>query len=151
MKHTSAPSCTDRLPPHLLRAATQGDRSYIIDSWLQSYRSAPFAQRLPSDAYWSTYGHAGLVEALCERAAFVVACLPDDPTWIYGWACVEDDTLHYVHVRGQQGAFRRLGFATALLDAIGWPVRCSHMTVDYSRLTAGRKVQFVNPYAKGSR
>ena len=135
----------EKLPRHDLRPATPDDRGYIIDSWLQSFRGSPFAQRLPSDVYWSRYGQAGLVEDLVGQASLVVACLPDDPTYIYGWLCAQrGGCLHYVFVRHD---FRRMGFASRLVGVVEPEiVTVTHMTTEFSRLMKGREVKYTNPY-----
>lgn len=139
-------------PVHVLRPGRPGDRGYIVDTWLKSYQSSPFAKRLPPDVYWSRFGHVGLVEDLIARCFFTVACLPDDEDYLYAWYCFDElPTLHYMFVRHD---YRRLGFARVLLARFadqytveGTPLKITHVTPDFSRYVArGWPVEFVNPY-----
>jgi len=154
------------LPDHIIRPAEPGDRGYIIDTWLQTYRHSPFATKLPDWAYWSRFGHVGLVEHLVDSpdTKFAVACLPEGGPWMYGWVAYATHpalTLHYVFVRDEYrryvnrdehgdrvpGGFGRLLFEHMQLDAL-WPV-VTHLTADFSRrLARGRPVVFRNPYRK---
>jgi hypothetical protein len=146
------------LPPYTIRPAERGDRGYIIDTWLQSYRSSPFAQKLPDFAYWSRFGHVGLVESIMDNpdTRIKVACLPDGGSWLYGWICSNlVGLVHYVFVRNE---FRRLGsgsgfggFGVELLRAAGVdnydPLGVTHLTPDFSRRLGRRsQIRFINPY-----
>lgn len=136
------------LPAHVIRPGGAGDRGYIVDSWLQSYRPSPFATQLPDWAYWSHFGHVGIVESIMESSPALVACLPDARDFIYAWAVGDRrGFLHYVFVRND---FREQGFAKALVDALGMsagPLRVTHMTQEFSRrIGKSRKVEFCNPY-----
>lgn len=132
-------------PSHALRAAEPGDRSYVLDTWLSSYRRSPWAEQLPEWAYWSKYGHVGLVEELAYQSLVTVACLPETPSWIYGWCCSGPGVLHYVFVRHE---FRKQGFGRLLWEAAGCPARITHVTPDGSRMLGKLLVapQFENPY-----
>lgn len=139
--------------PITYRLATPGDRAYVIDTWLQSYRGSQFAMKLPDFVYWSRFGHVGLVEHLVEHEDILIAGLPDDPSWMYGWLCHGTDVVHYVFTRGE---FRNQGVARALLTADGFCASAglgiSHITIDFSRgLGRGREVKFVNPYRSEKR
>ena len=135
-------------PAWVLRPYCEDDRSFILSSWLKSYRGSEFAQRLPADVYWSRYGHVGVVEDSFMRSRVWVATLHEERTWIYGWAAVEGDLLHYVFVRRED---RKAGIGRALMEAACPGAAClrvSHVTSDFERLACGRSVEFVNPYQK---
>jgi len=116
---------------------------------------------MPPDVYWSRFGHVGLVEDLLERNAVIVACLPTDPSFVYGWACV-GTALHYIWVKRD---WREFGIGRQLYNRVAVgplavtpepqplpPLRVTHMTADFSRrLAKGRTIQFVNPYKEQSR
>lgn len=140
------------LPPHQLRPAEDGDRALIIDSWLKSYRSSPWAKQLPDWVYWSRFGHVGLVEHLVATSRIIVACLPEDNAFIYGWAAVgrqlegELLALHYVFTKQ---TFRKQGFAGLLLSQVerGNNLPVTHITPAWSMgLGRGRQVRLLNPY-----
>lgn len=134
-------------PSHAIRQAGPGDRGYLMDTWLQTYRASPFAKKLPDFAYWSDFGHVGLVESIVNTVPGKVACLPDAPEFIYGYAVSDGHFLHYLFVRNE---FRGQGLGRALLDAVGMaagPLNITHLTPDFSqRLARGRTVAFTNPY-----
>ena len=150
------------LPDHIIRPAEPGagpgDRGYIIDTWLQTYRHSPFARKLPDWAYWSRFGHVGLVEHLVDSpdTRFAVACLPDKQFWMYGWVAytfVPGLIVHYVFVRDE---YRTQGFGRLLLDQVygghsaAYPsLAVTHLTADFSRrLGQHRQILFRNPYRK---
>lgn len=90
---------------HIIRPATQDDAGFVIETWLRSYRSSAWASRIPGDVYWSRYGHMGFVEDMVRggRAVVLVACLPSDRSFMYGWSAWapqgQSDTLHFVYVK----------------------------------------------------
>jgi GNAT superfamily N-acetyltransferase len=131
--------------PHLIRPAALGDRGYILQTWLESYRASPGAQQLPDFAYWSHFGHVGLVEALLEKHGALVACLPERPSWIYGWMCAGGKSLHYAFTRFE---FRKQGIGRALFEVAHKPERVTHVTIDGGRWMAamGVRPEYVNPY-----
>lgn len=137
------------IPSHALRPAEPGDRGYVLQTWLESYRQSPWAHQLPEFAYWSRFGHVGLVEDVAFRSPVVVACLPETPSFIYGWCCHSavppEPVLHYMFVRHE---FRRQGFGRLLWEAAQRPLRISHVTPDGSRMLSGLGVnpEFVNLY-----
>ncbi len=130
---------------HTIRPAHLGDRGFIIDSWLTGYHESPQGKLIPDAMYWSAFGQKGLVEALVDLSPPTVACLPERPEFIYGWACAGQRTLHYLYVRAD---FRRQGIGAALYQAVGSPQRVTHVTTDGSRFLAklGVKHSYVNPY-----
>ena len=111
-----------------IREHRDTDRNYIIDSWLRSYR--PTVPWVPTHIYLPEM-HAR-VGKLLNRAGVIVACDPSDDDFIFGWACIQDDTVHYAFIRK---AFQRAGVATRLLASRGLsaPLKISH----YSRNLEG--------------
>lgn len=155
------------LIPCELRPADPDDRGYVVDSWLKSYRSTkghptqtPHMD-LPDYAYWSRFGHVGLVEALLRASDVMVACKPDTPFFIFGWTAYtsaaradgDAPVLHYIHVREE---YQRQGFGLRLLahavgDAAAYEV--THETKAFRHwLDPVGRSRFVNPYRyKGMR
>lgn len=146
------------LPDHIIRPAEPGDRGYIIDTWLQTYRPSPFARKLPDWAYWSRFGHVGLVEHLVDSpdTRIAVACLPEGGAWQYGWVAytfVPGLIVHYLFVRQE---FREQGLGRVLLDQVyggqssAYPsLAVTHLTPGFSRrLGQRRQIVFRNPYKK---
>lgn len=125
-------------PDVLIRPATLEDRSFIIDSWLRSYRNSEFGRRIPDDVWGSRYGHAGFVEDIVDRFGYglpsldqlmlgppvslgvtAVACLPTDPAFVFGFAVfgiltriVPFPPLHFLYVKKD---YRRAGVGKQLL------------------------------------
>lgn len=95
--------------PILLRTMAETDIPFIVDAWVESYRSSSRA-REAGRSY--RRGQRALVRRILERAACVVACLEKDNDAIAGFAVTEGDTIHYVFVRD---AFTRVGLATSML------------------------------------
>jgi GNAT superfamily N-acetyltransferase len=112
---------------------------------MESYRRSPWADQLPDFVYWSHFGHVGLVEALLSRSTVLVACLPDRPRWLYGWAAADGGELHYAFVRYE---FRKQGIGRALYAALAGPKTITHVTPEGSQWLSklGVKPLFSNPY-----
>lgn len=132
-------------PAHVIRPMVDSDRGYVIDTWLKSYRGSPMALQLPDWAYWSQFGHVGLVESLLARDDTIVSCLRENEGFIFGWACSSSTQLHYLFVRQE---FRRQGHGTSLYDVSGKPTAITHVTPSGSRMLShlGVQPEFVNPY-----
>jgi GNAT superfamily N-acetyltransferase len=112
------------IPDVIIRPAVLEDRSFIIDSWLKSYRRSPFARRIPDDVYLSPWGHAGFVEQMMLVTPWCpVACLPTDPSFIFGFAVFglsgevhrTKKLLHYLYVKKD---YRKNGVGRLLLGKI---------------------------------
>lgn len=98
------------LIPFSLRVGRPADLAYVVDSWVKRGRDR--GERL-SDA-------TARVRAILadEGTELRIACLPDDPDAILGWAAVAPPSLHYVYVRKE---LRGQGLARALLHGIENP------------------------------
>ena len=101
----------------ILRVAEPTDLPFITDSWIQSYRG----QRIAIDA-GPRYIHdmKWLVRALLPRCRAIVACDPEAPGAIWGWAVTSGDTILYTFVRE---GFRRQGIAKLMLQPYLTPGR----------------------------
>lgn len=132
-----------------IRQATAGDVSFILDSWVKSYRRTGllYAQpkekdgvtcvELPPQDYWD--GHHALVERILRRASTLVAETKAAPE-IAAWICAEPPILHYVYVKQ---IFRRFGLCKAMLTGAGLTV-ASHWTPGAKHLPGEWRV---DPYA----
>jgi GNAT superfamily N-acetyltransferase len=115
-----------------LRPMTEGDRHYVLSSWLRSYA----AKGRDSRDYGERHSqfcddYAPIVRALLERSKVLVAGLAETPDVICGWMAWEGDTLHYVLTKPN---FRRLGVASWMLaDFASMPVAFTHRTSDAGR------------------
>jgi GNAT superfamily N-acetyltransferase len=112
-----------------IRSHTLTDLALVFSSWL---RSMPPARDVSRDVHFR--GQHALIEAILARpgALLRVACVPDDPEVILGWACVEhaphDASGHpsLVHFAYVKDAFRRRGIARALLADVAPRCRYTH-------------------------
>lgn len=97
-----------------LRHATIEDVSFIFNSWLKSFRTAPCSISIHNNIYYSE--HHKLIERILRSFDVIIAADKEDPTHIYGFIVagkVQDiTTIHYLYVKH---TFRRLGIAKALL------------------------------------
>jgi GNAT superfamily N-acetyltransferase len=114
----------ERLLPKL-RAVVKDDWAYILDSWKKSYRELGSEQHVPKHIYWPEQ-HARIEYLRMDpKVEFRIAADPEDPDFIWGWACVEGPVLHYVFVRASaQGQ----GVAKLLLRGLPVPLVCTHWT-----------------------
>jgi GNAT superfamily N-acetyltransferase len=144
-------------PPIVLRAKHDQDIPKIFRDWLKSYRSkGPGCATIPNEVYY--WWQHRLIEVLWMDPAvgWAIATDRQDSAKIYGWLCYQRaeseagdvPVIHYVYVNK---LFRRLGVATALLNASdGRPEKTLPIAVT-SITPAGRelmskRVYVYNPY-----
>jgi hypothetical protein len=104
------------------------DEGFVTQSWLTSYarsaygRAHGYAKKLgePFDLQaWAQYwrAHAPIVSDMIQQSTVTIACDPEQPEIIWGWACVSGDTVHYIMTK------RAVHRASAERDARGvWRV-----------------------------
>lgn len=134
--------------PASLRRASEDDIGFIFNSWLKSYRNSLFAKTISNTIYFSE--HHKIIEKLAKTSEIIIACNPDDPNQIYGYACAEKIdgifTLHYIYVKQP---FRRLGLANFMLTAfdvdMSEPSIHTHQT-KVSELLAAKFNTVYHPY-----
>lgn len=114
-------TAAEQLKPRL-RDVIKDDWAFILSSWKKSHRDAePW---VPSHIYFAKM-HVDIERLKSSGATFRIACDPDDANFIWGWACYDASTLHYVYVRTSS---RDQGVATLLVRESGLrtPISCSH-------------------------
>lgn len=135
--------------PMQVRMATDADVSYLMKSWLESYkRESRFASRMASDVFFPH--HRRLVTDIICRANTVMACDAEDTSHLIGFACGErvDDILlmHFIYVKF---GFRQFGVAKKLMEAFEFkkdePVITSHWTYTLDLIAPRYRVVY-NPY-----
>jgi len=122
----------------LVRPAEPDDFAFIFSTWLKSYRyNNQDVSRVPAELYYRK--HHEVIARLRDRCALPVACLPDSPAVIIGFAALElppallntsslpppapaPPVIHWVYVKR---AWRRMGVATRLLGQLS-PSACCH-------------------------
>lgn len=153
MSRTNIAAELDEPCPWLLREVGPSDRGYVFSTWRKTARTHLRWLRDVPDAVYDDrrHGYARHVEAILERcedptakaARAIVACDPEDPEILYGYAVVEGDAIHMVYVRGP---FRRQGVARSMLAALGItaPTTC---TTDVPRWVRERFAPDHDPFA----
>jgi GNAT superfamily N-acetyltransferase len=96
--------------PRAIRPGRPADARFVLDSWARSFRRSPFAGCVPEDLYPSVV--RATATRLLATGTLEVACNPDEPDQILGWALREPGRLHYVYVKDP---WRRDGIARDLL------------------------------------
>lgn len=121
----------------LFRGALAGDIPFILDSWMSSYRQSYHVRGVEGPVYYREQRR--VCETLLLRASTLVACDPESPSTIWGWAVAEEVdeslVLHFVYVRG---GFQDLGIGSHLVATF---LRASNaVSLVYTHQTkAGRK------------
>jgi hypothetical protein len=99
-----------------LRPANEEDVPFIFSSWLKSFRTSHFANKLVNSVYFAE--HHKLIEKIVKNAHVIVACNNSDPSQIYGWVCAQQIegifTLHFVYIKHP---FRKMGLARLLINS----------------------------------
>lgn len=95
------------------RAAKASDVPFILATWLRGLKFGnSWFKLIESDAFYEVY-HKVLERILVKpQSKILVACLKEDPEVILGYSVVEDNKLHWVHVKK---AWRKSGIAKALV------------------------------------
>lgn len=127
------------------RRAEDPDRAFIVNSWVSSFKLSHAAGVIPLSMYEPVYREA--VGVVLERPGIEVwvAYHPGETDAIadlYGWICVErghpSPLVHYTFVKA---AFRRMGIARGLFDAVGIdPLTPFHFTFKTGLVTQLRRV-----------
>lgn len=110
--------------PIVLREALPGDMALVLDSWQKSLAAAIARGRHTHrfERLLLRRGALDLAQELVRRPGVrvTVAAYDADPSLLVGWACTEEDMLHWVYVRKD---YRRAGVCT-------WLVRgCRRMSI----------------------
>lgn len=130
----------------LVRPSTAADAAFILDSWLKSYRTA--LDHVPGPIYWRFQRET--VERLLSRSEVLVACNPESPEQVFGYAVAESRgpvrVIHYLYVKHP---FRGMGIGRSLLGLIGGHgAHYTHHTHAGLKLARAFSARF-NPYLAG--
>jgi len=131
----------------VIRPATIGDTNFIATTWLKSYRAH---SSLPSDVFWSDFGHRGLVRSIIAEAiedGNAIVCGVENSDAILGWLVADNLAIHYVYVRAES---RRYGVATQLLAMRPHLNVRTHSTPDVRYLHGlnGSSSPVISPYER---
>ena len=131
-----------------LRTANDEDLPFIFNSWLKSYRTSHFAEKITNTIYFSD--HHKVVENILKDSVAMIACNADDPTQMYGYAVGSQTdgifVLHFIYVKH---TFRSMGIGTLLLESYGFDVENASVYTHHTRVAEklAAKYNFVyHPY-----
>ena len=93
-----------------LRPMRDGDRNFVLSSWLRSYAEANEFRGMKRSSYFALY--APVVEVLLGRSTVMVATMPEASDVVLGWLAAEGELLHYVLTKPR---WRKLGIARFML------------------------------------
>jgi hypothetical protein len=122
-----------------IRAAEPGDFPFVLDGWIRSWRTSPWAGCIPNNMIWEVT--RSCVAGLMTRGArldVAEVARTDGTKRLVGFVCFEaPDLVHYVFVK--KTGFRGFGIGRLLLDhasyALGIRVgRYTHRTQQSHRL-----------------
>ncbi len=104
-----------------VRSIQPSDTSFIMNSWLKSYRYDSYFTKRITDTIFYKYHHV-ICTRILERPTtqVLVACDPEDSNVIYGYLVYEKDansSKYVVHYGYVKGPFRTLGIVSTLLKA----------------------------------
>jgi hypothetical protein len=113
--------------PILFRDAQHEDLNLVFDSWLKEFRLSPVGVQIESDVYYPNYRkHLGRI---IRASTVTIACNPDDPDQIYGYAVhrlIGDiRVVSWIFVKAP---FRAMGIGRRVFDEIGAADVVTHLS-----------------------
>ena len=101
----------------LLRAPTNQDGSFIIDSWVREAREHYPANLVDKSLFYNE--EKEIVKVLISKSLILIACNPEDPEQIYGYMVFEKvadiPIIHFLYVKL---LFRENGIARHLINSV---------------------------------
>lgn len=133
----------DTIQQHQIRGPREDDFNFIMATWLKtSYYGHPYFKEVEKKAFFHHYAKFIQSILLAPRTIIKVACLPDDPDIILGYAVYSDATVHQVYVKAP---WRLKGIARSLL-AEAQLTTCSHLTKVGNEIRKKKGLDF-NPWS----
>lgn len=105
-----------------VRRLKKDDLGFIFSTWKKSYRDE--FKWVPAFIFFPSMHTQIEKYRKDERNVFAIACDPDDEDFIFGWACLAPDCVHYCYVKP---SFQRARVASRLLGKRD-KIICSHWT-----------------------
>lgn len=107
----------------IYRPAEPAELDFILDSWLKSYRTSPWAGVVRNHRYHEET--RGTIEDLLGRGAKLTVASAPDTGRVLGWVCHESKqdvlVIHYIYVKDP---FRKLGVGKSLIESLN-PQGCA--------------------------
>lgn len=122
----------------ILRPMREGDNSFIISSWLNSYLSHGNHHRRPSKTVYYKE-HQEIVKKKLDTCLVTIATTSEDESQIIGYIVHDSECIHYLYVKG---LFRGFKIGSRLLQTTDAP-NYSHHTTSSDDVKKGHKF---NPY-----
>lgn len=102
-----------------VRSMQQGDRNFILNSWLKSFRNAPSVNGMENPAYF--HEQSKVITELLDNCAVLMAVDPKDNDSIFGYLVYQwadgQFVIHYVYTKH---TFRNKGVAQYLIHKAGF-------------------------------
>lgn len=128
-----------------IRPVNLNDKNFIIKSFLLGlYHGDSWFTRIPKRIFMDYYKHIVVALITSPKVVINVACLPDDPEVILGYAVTstDKDTVHWVYVKEK---WRKQGIMKSLLPSSF--KYTTHLTsLGYAILTNKYKHVIFNPF-----
>lgn len=112
-----------RIRPH-----ESNEMAFILDGWIRSWRTSPWAGCIPNNLIWEVT-RSCIASLMLRGARIDVAEVSrtDGTPRLVGFVCYEGDVLHYVFVK--RTGFRGLGIGRLLVEhAFDRPGTFTHRT-----------------------
>ena len=134
----------------ITRAMVDGDRHFIFNSYLKSLRKGYPLNLVPHFLYFGPQGR--ILDFLLRSAEVTVACFPEEPTEILGYAIhqrvPEAVAVHYLYSRRSRSGIAR-GLYTGIVGAAKLVI-ATHVTNDFMKLRGKSHCRVVyDPYLVG--
>lgn len=102
--------------PVRLRNMRPEDKSFILNSWLKSYRQAPAVRRMENNAYY--HEQQKVIHDLLDNVNVLIACNEADNNQIYGYLVSQRiSNVFVIHFLYTKLTFRNCGIAKMLIQA----------------------------------
>lgn len=94
-----------------VRPAKPEDMAFVVDAWRRSFEGSPAVRGADREHYRIEMTRT--IRRLLDTAECRVACNPDDPDQLVGFAAFNGPELHYAYTKQD---FRGMGVARDLLE-----------------------------------
>lgn len=103
-----------------IRTATPSDHPFIYNSWLKYFKNNSYFARRIKSAIFFEWHHSAIERILARQTSLaLIACDPENEDVIHGYLVIERGEKPVIHWVFVKEAFRRLGIASALIEASG--------------------------------
>lgn len=101
-----------------IRTYKEDDTNFILNSWLKSFRNAPFSQNIAAHLYFEVQKR--IIQHCLERHDIRVICVADDEYHIVGYCSFNENdagvvNVDYLYIKSP---YRRFGLAKELIKDI---------------------------------